>query len=174
MNIRVENRCKSPRAERLALSERISVRSSSSLLLSLLLIAFSDLWFLCSAGRYPSIQGQTQSRALCLHTALQVERRARKLMFALWNYILPLLLYLLFVDRRKEKKKTPQSNEHSAESLNVRYYQLHNLHKLRLNAHFMTKTRSCPQKCVNWYIFLIYQGTVMSWGRSSGSFFLSV
>lgn len=108
MNIRVENRCKSPRAERLALSERISVRSSSSLLLSLLLIAFSDLWFLCSAGRYPSIQGQTQSRALCLHTALQVERRARKLMFALWNYILPLLLYLLFVDRRKEKKKHPK------------------------------------------------------------------
>lgn len=108
MNIRVENRCKSPRAERLALSERISVRSSSSLLLSLLLIAFSDLWFLCSAGRYPSIQGQTQSRALCLHTALQVERRARKLMFALWNYILPLLLYLLFVDRRKEKKNHPK------------------------------------------------------------------
>lgn len=108
MNIRVENRCKSPRAERLALSERISVRSGSSLLLSLLLIAFSDLWFLCSAGRYPSIQGQTQSRALCLHTALQVERRARKLMFALRNYILPLLLYLLFVDRRKEKKKHPK------------------------------------------------------------------
>lgn len=160
MNIRVENRCKSPRAERLALSERISVRSGSSLLLSLLLIAFSDLWFLCSAGRYPSIQGQTQSCALCLHTALRVERRARKLMFALRNYILPLLLYLLFVDRRKEKKK---SNEHSAESLNVWYYQLHNLQAadlLRLTAHFMTKTtRTRPQKCVNWYIFQIYQGS---------------
>lgn len=108
MNIRVENRCKSPRAERLALSERISVRSSSSLLLSLLLIAFSDLWFLCSAGRYPSIQGQTQSRALCLHTALQVERRARKINVCPEELHSPPLTLPAVRWQKKREKKHPK------------------------------------------------------------------
>lgn len=153
--------------ERLAQSCRISVTFGDSLppsLPPLVLIALAQLRFLCSAGRNPLNQGQYHNCVLCLQTVLQEWRRARKLMFARRNYLLPLSLYTCYSSR--EGRKKPKRNEFGTESLQMLSIPRCKICKRQMNRlHILFKNHQRRKQCMNeyfmeiyWDVILIYKG----------------